>query len=626
MRRQPLWFYALVFWLGYVVLMVTVPQWWPADPTLPNAAAALGYDTNKAFLSQALWTAGGLLFFGVAFQQGVFERTSSLPRIEAKRMSSGRTIEIVGIFVLFCLLYFPPFLARYGHYIEDNYFLAVLSRMECGQVPYRDFEFLYGPIMIYPLHYWTALFGFSMQSYYAFLAILQGALFAAVIAVLQIYLPDWRRRFLAFALLLPALFDTLLGLNWIGWRRMLPIFAILMVAARPRDARTIVAAGTILGIQTAYSHEYGIVGLAAALSIYAALFLAADRWRIFLSACGLAGSTILVWLIASIALTGDTFLDYLTSTIHVLERAENLGLGRFEFHWTLHTLTLFAIISAAVVAVGSGLFQLRRKQMAEGDRLIFGMLIFAVLSMKIGLQRADIWHMSGPALGLILAFLLGAEQRLFVMNRSWNPAVWLLIVITAVTNGIGIMPNGSAYASGLARGGYDVLTGTPPNGPIDSRQFSVESERTQARGDITALAQFMASKENLARPVLFYGDLWWMGYHVGVCSSGYAFFDLMYSDGIQPMRNLVTENPDTLVVMSSDSYVQLFEGKIESRSPAELSITKRIGTWLSTVHYSQVHLEREIEFDIWKSNLGSQLTEEYERTISFGELVVLSRR
>ena len=78
MKRQSLWISASVFWLGYVVLMVTVPQWWLTDLTMPNAAAALGYDTNIAFLIQAFWTAGGLLFFGVAFHQGVFERT--LPR------------------------------------------------------------------------------------------------------------------------------------------------------------------------------------------------------------------------------------------------------------------------------------------------------------------------------------------------------------------------------------------------------------------------------------------------------------------------------------------------------------------------------------------------------------------
>ena len=117
-----------------------------------------------------------------------------------------------------------------------------------------------------------------------------------------------------------------------------------------------------------------------------------------------------------------------------------------------------------------------------------------------------------------------------------------------------------------------------------------------------------------------------MGYHAGVCQSGYSFYALMYSDDIQPMREFLTENPSTLVVMSSDTYVQLYEDSTSRRLPTEMSITKRIAARLSTVHYNQVDLEREIQFNIWKRNVGFALTEDFERAASFGDLIVLAQR
>ena len=182
------------FWLGYVVLLMTVPRMWPPESDLPSAAAAQGYNTGLAFLVAAGWSLIGLVLFGAAARVSVLSRpdagtSGGRPQQTDDR---GRSLEIVGAFVIFAVAYFPTFLARYGHYIEDNYFLSVLLRMACGQVPYRDFEFLYGPLMIYPVHWWISVVGYSMSGYYGFLALAQGAVFAVTVWVLSSTCPTAR--------------------------------------------------------------------------------------------------------------------------------------------------------------------------------------------------------------------------------------------------------------------------------------------------------------------------------------------------------------------------------------------------------------------------------------------------
>ncbi len=100
--------------------------------------------------------------------------------------------------MVFVALYAPPFLARYGPYIEDSLFLNYLLRMHCGLTPYRDFQFIYGPLMLYPAFYWTEIFGYSMSSFFGYLSLLEGLQFAVLILVLQRYLPTRSKRYAVF--------------------------------------------------------------------------------------------------------------------------------------------------------------------------------------------------------------------------------------------------------------------------------------------------------------------------------------------------------------------------------------------------------------------------------------------
>ncbi|MGH7447296.1 MAG: hypothetical protein ACREK1_13915, partial [Longimicrobiales bacterium] len=153
------------------------------------------------------------------------------------------------VFVLFLVMYFPPFLARYGPYGEDKYFLSVLQRMEVGQQPYTGFEFIYGPLLIYPMARWMTAFGYSLESYYSLLALVEGATFAGVTAALGLIMPDRRRWFAALAVVLILLVNDNLGISWIALRRLLPVVILLVYAWRGRTRQGAAAVAALIGVQ-----------------------------------------------------------------------------------------------------------------------------------------------------------------------------------------------------------------------------------------------------------------------------------------------------------------------------------------------------------------------------------------
>jgi hypothetical protein len=340
----------------------------------------------------------------------------------------------------------------------------------------------------------------------------------------------------------------------------------------------------------------------------------------------LAGSAAVSWLLTAGLTTGSAFPDYLEGTREILATASSLGLGQFEFYWTLHSLSLFALLTAGIVAVGSGLFRIFREPMSEGDRLLLGALAFVTVGLKAALQRADVWHLGAPFVVLVAAFLLSPPRRLFALGTTGSRVVVGLITVAGLAQLIGLAPTASYFAGGVARGALDALNGRPAAGPIDSRMYSVESELTTPREEVVELAAFLAAPERAARPVFFYGDRWALGYHVGVCPSGYSFYDLLYSDAKAPMRTFLTENPDAYVIMGSDAYQRLFEGASAPGTERHLSITKRLGAWLSTVHHLQTPIEREAKYHLWKRELGAALAENWVRVAQFGEEVVLAKR
>ncbi|HAI97507.1 MAG: hypothetical protein CL865_03505 [Cycloclasticus sp.] len=622
----------LTFWFGYVILLSFLPEAFPPDATLPNVAAHLGYNIKLAYLVIAVWSVFGFLFFAIANTREWIswktERTPSIDSCDKKNTVSLKKcwLSCLTVGSLVAFIYWPAFLARYGSYIEDQYFMNVLLRMQSGQIPYRDFEFLYGPLMIYLGHYWINIVGYSLQSYYSLLVCLQVSFFIIALLLFQYHIRDFRERYLAFLLFALFSFDSLLGLNYIGWRIMFSILAIMVVSAKPHNVLYGLIAGGLVAIQLAYSYEYGIIALISIIAIYCSSFFLQYRKKAFYSCCCFGLTAILLGLIVSTALTGDSFSDYMQAINHTLSYAQSTGLGNFRFYWTLNSLVLFALLSIAVITVGSGLIKMLRSPLIYGDRLLLGCLFFCLGSLRIAIQRADIWHLTLPFIPLIIFFLWRPKTQVFSFCFNTQKVAWLLIVVAVLTRLIGVLPTTSYFVSGLVNGARDMASGVHASGQISSRVFSTLKENTAVEQQAVSIANFFNQPSIRSLPVVFYEDRWGMGIRLGVVPQGYSFYQLMYTDQLKPMRDFLSENNNTLVVMSEESYNFLYENKSIPESQPILSITKRIGSWLSSIHYSQKFIEKKIKREMWRQNLGVYLSRYYIKKEKFGDTVILERR
>ena len=612
---------AIVLYGAIVAGLHVVPRLVPIRRGVISAAAAEGYNTDAAFWTTVVWAAVTVLVF--ALRQRTIARAD--PPAHAPATGHLEWGVLTATFALFAAAYCPLFLGRYGPYMEDIYFLSAIDRMDCGQLPYRDFAFLYGPLMIYPVAAWSQLFGASMASYYSFLALLEGVQFALLMGVLQYLVPSRRYQYLVFVLLMPFLFNTLLGLNYNGMRWLAPTLVIVLAAHRPYGLRENVLCGTLLGIHLAYSHEYAIAGLAALIGMYAVTFLLGERAASVRAASTVAAVSAVTWLSVAAVVLRASFPSYIEHAREVVGMMSS-GHAGFQFYWTANSLALFGLLTIACVAIGKGLALRAAGALLAADRLMIGALVFALVLLKSGLTRSDHWHLNAGFLALFLAVLLPLPVgRMGLTASARRTALWL-VAVASLTYVVGIAPTGSLYASSYLRGLRDTLSGTRTSLVDATRSGSIEFERTQPRADIVALGRYLAEPERADRPVLFYGRAWALPHLVGVCPQDYKLDDLMYTEFNHPEAAYLRDHPDALVVMRRDDYWRLYHAADASASAPRVPLTpmKQLGRWLSTPHYDSTDLEGRLQDETRERLTGSYIRSTYRRAAEFGDNVVLA--
>lgn len=617
----------VVAFAGYGIAMGVLPWWLPPPSDLPNVASLLGYNTSVAYAAVLVWTVIVALL-ALAFWRVAPERDTQAARHpSAGRLWTERALVALGVLVA----YWPAALARFGDHIEDSYFLASLWRMACGQRPYADFEFLYGPLMLWPTWGLQQVAGYSMVSYYAVYTLSQLVVFLGIVLLLQRYIPHGGRRFLAFLALVPFAFDVLLGLNWIALRYALAVPVILIVAGQPRSCRAAVAAGLLIAVMFGYSWEYALAALFAGLGIQVAALLnarAADD-RIAALRAGLLSAAMLIAVSLSVGAavlattSGVGLVDYLASVRQVATFAADRGLGQFAFYWTPHAAALFALLALVVLALGGGARRIGSVPAAVGDYDLVGGAVFAAAALKIGLQRADYLHMAVPFVPLIVMLLIARPRLLAGMTRPVRQLVGVAIAVAAVSQLVGNYPLGRWVMLSNLRGLAHIVEGRPTVGPLAARGYSIEAERSEVEDDVAMLAARLAEPDLASAPVLFYSSLWDMPHHVGVCPTGYAFYDLLYSNDIAPLSEAVRQ-PGQLVVIDAADLVQLQSG--EAPVPDQnLNAAQRLASRIASAHPAQSRLETRYEYAMWKAALGDRLLTDFEEIDRLGPFAILRR-
>lgn len=618
MISKSLFWPGLLVLIGYGLVVGLVPTLVTPSPTDFSAAAELGYDIDVAFMGMVAWS---VVSFAALWALG---RRLRPPPVEPDAEPPGRIrwIEVAVVFAVVLIAHWPPFLTRYGPYAEEQYLLSALARMACGQAPFLEFEFLYGPLMIAMADGWMDLVGFSMQAYYWLYALLLSAFFAVLAIGVQRFVPKFVHRLVIFVILSAFAFDALMGLNWFGWRKYLSVIAMLVIAARPRDLRNAAIAGAILAVHLAYSLDYGLFGLAACGAIYGVLLLRPAFLKTI--AAGLVTLIVALAGFAAIAAitTGD-LIGYITSTRAVLEQASAHNTGAFAFYFTVHSLAAFAVLSLGLAAVALGMGRLRREEPSADDLFLLATVVFAVLALKSGFQRADVWHMTPPFFPLAFALLAANRRRLFVLDGLTAATTAILLALVAATNVIGVAPIAMAHVDGMRNAARDTLRRVPKEGGVIARGYTVQNERTWRDGDIAALSAFLARPDMKDRPVLFYNRMWILNFQTGVCPIGYLNYEWMYGDAVQPIGEVVRANPDALVVMPARSFESLKTGAYEEPGPPNLDAIRRIGLITSTVHSRQSPIERRIKDDLWRLEVGSLIRDTHKELARFGGFVVV---
>ncbi|MEP6572546.1 MAG: hypothetical protein ABJD11_07610 [Gemmatimonadota bacterium] len=627
-----------LFALAIIPLLALVPRWIPTPPGVLSAATVEGYNNSAASLLAGCWAVAGVAVFWLAFRTGFLELPETPHEVlKSKTTAPHASVSRLGwqgllIAVVVLILYFPPFLARYGPYVEDQVFFTALHRMQAGQVPYLDFEFLYGPLMIYAAAGWTKLFGYSMVSFYSYLMVLELMVYLMLLVVVTKFVPERRQRLLVFLLLALLLFDTLLAPNQNGLRKFFPLCIMLVVACRPASLAVAAAAGSLLGVQLAYSQEYGVAGFLGIVAMYGLVMLRGGGLSALVRALVAGLTAACAWLVIAWLLMGQHFGAYTGESLSLLQRF-SAGEAAFRFYWTANSLALFGLLALACVLIGRSLAQPLRNPSDVGDRLLVGAFVYALVGLKSGLNRCDLWHLDPAFIPLIASLLLPLQRALVPDSRTLRRLIMALVMIAALSYTVGQAPLGSFYLRGLARGARDVLSGRRRDvtAAVPARAASIGPERTHPNPEALHLQAYLADSARRQWPVFFYSDMWALGPQIGVYKTDHLNDNFIYSDARgRALRTWLEERPSAVVVIDSLAYQRLYGlapilPPERSRDYLRPTRMKSIVSWLASVHYRGAAIEYQLRERRWSEAVGDYVRARFHPIASFGNMVVLGR-
>lgn len=623
--------------------LTTVPRVVRTSP----AAAATGFDASVAHLllvaialfSVALY--GALSWHGKAGAAEGWTGPLAPPAGDEPRSPVVAVVAaIVALTVV--LVYFPPFLVRYGLYGEDKYFMSVLQRMLVGQHPYSDFEFIYGPLIIQPAAAWMSLFGYSMASYYWLLALVEAVTFAVLAVGLARFLPDRRSWLLALVVTGTLLFNDNLGLSWIALRRLLPVVVLLAYATRESRPRGWPAVAALLGLQCVLSLEYALACILAIGGAAVVESAAARSFAPMARTLRTIASGVVVGAGLALTLMGGRATDWLRATWEVMILRGG-GEAGFPFAPSVNAWAVLFLIFLSCARMGSGLTAVLRSPIAsprgleQGDRFLLAALAYAMVAAKSGMARSDMYHLVPPVLGLAAAAALPLAAGPFAATRAVRRASLLAIAIIVVTYAPGLVGASRVWGEGLVRGAIDVVSGRPPSGPdgIQTRAPRIGGERTEVPVLWTDLAALLAEDRHASRPVVFYGGLWGLDRNVGVAKplGVYPTDDYLVSDEVGlEIRSYLEATPDALIVISAEDWDVL---RGVAPPPVYTSMFWLFGerSWLvrslelwSSSHYGAAVVEEQVrKAERWARTVGSYLPDRYRIVGSADGVLVLAR-
>jgi hypothetical protein len=384
-----------IFLLVFAAAFFRLPYYFPVSSSL-SASYVFQYNNRVAvlvFLAGA--AAFAILFRGLSLQPAT--RDSRVSRVSALFAA----VFCVGLGLLYWWISSPE-----GIHGDVPYFYSRLCELAAGKTIYRDFEFVYGPLLLY-LPLWTGrLFHLSLIHGYVLFWLVDWAVGIWILygLVNAIEIPSPYRTavfFLLVADFIPALW--LEGLNYAPVRGLLTAgLAMLVYAAHKRQYPPPAVAGVAIlsaAIAACVSPEYGI-----AFMLGTGLFLVACVRR---RAPG-------YW--PSVAATGFAFLaiNGISARMGVYTTLRSFSTGGLNYPILPYPGVLFVmgifLIAACVAYLAF--------QRGQTDSLTVYLLCICLFSLPSGFGRADSSHMQLGAFSAVIvaALALGRYPRVFLLG------------------------------------------------------------------------------------------------------------------------------------------------------------------------------------------------------------------
>jgi hypothetical protein len=383
-----------LFIVAILAAIVSIPYLFPA-PLSISRSYVVGFSNRTAIL---------LLFIGTALL-AVYTR-GKVARTETKDSSLGWQTLVIGLAatLVYCFRVCGLKMLTYPG-PEALYLSNRVQLLAAGLTPYKQFEFVYGPLLLYPI-YWTQKF-FHLTPATAFnvvwIAFWELGVLAIWVTVREVDLPIPSRRLVfGFLVLLQFVFLPYGSLSYSPFRAYLSTFCIVINCTLWKRWRKpwLLVLSTLLSLMLAICCSMDqAVGVTCGLLAF--LFFQAYTNR-----------KDLPWSAAISALAGAVVCFAVADRLRLTEAVHSFGSGGYSYP-LLPSFGIYAVVFTYIIA-GCALYRvlylkfLGAENASSFDRienssLILPLVVAGCSMLPNALGRCDILHITAA----IPAFVIG---------------------------------------------------------------------------------------------------------------------------------------------------------------------------------------------------------------------------
>jgi hypothetical protein len=622
---------AILYLALFPALTILPEVFMPATDAVSQAVEA-GYSNRVAYLVAVVWM-GVSLVGAFWLARGGTGATAGPVTLPDRPHGKADLVLPALILLTIAVLFFPPAQALTGPRLEESIHLNAIHRMRAGDVPYRDFEFLYGPLMLYPAYWWTNIFGWSLGAYYSYIAMLELVVMLALSVPVLRHFRGLTTQLAVYLLLAGFYFNALLGPNQNGLRKLAGVFLLLWLTEKPMARGRWIGTGIGIGLLLAYSQEFGAATAVGVAAVYLALAVKTRSLAPAVALGIIAALSAVSWIGMLWLLLGAATEDYFAG-VAWLARRFDLGEAAFSWYWTLSGAAVFGLIAMACLQVGRILSRHWDEQPGWSELFFVSAVAYAALMLKSGLNRADQWHLVPVVLPIVFAFLLPLGKKFAPLPRRQNILGLVLTVLLALAYSFGQWPIARYVFRERLVEGYAMLAGKAAQGATlaDTAYRPMVLDTGNPNPDLVDVARFLARPEWRGRAVFVYARNWTLPYQTGVRRAGYLADDYIYGDARgADARALLERDPSILIVVRPDEWDWL-TGDPAAAAPVLPFNLGGWGAWrtlrayISSVHIPAVPVEEELKTLRWRHLLGDWIAPRYEPAYRSERYIILQRK